>query len=111
MTTKELIEKTGWTMLSGISDKQITSAYVCDLLSWVMSHGEHGTAWITVMTHLNVLAVASLHDFSCVIIPENIAVSDEVISVANEKGVCLISTPSTAYGAAIKLAELDVSDI
>ena len=27
-------------------DRDVTCGYVCDLLSWVMAHGEEGMAWL-----------------------------------------------------------------
>ena len=111
MKTSDLITKTGWTLRAGSPGKEITSAYVCDLLSWVMAHGSSGTAWITVQTHLNVVAVASLHDFSCIIIPENIEISQDVLNIANEKDVCILSAPSSSYDAALKLGALGIGSV
>jgi predicted transcriptional regulator len=111
MTVNDLIKKTDWKVLAGSTDKDISSAYICDLLSWVMSHGKPGTVWITVQTHMNVVAVAALHDFACVIIPESIDVSDEVLNVANAKDVCIVSAPSSAYAAAGILSSLSISDV
>lgn len=111
MTVKQLIQSTGWKVLAGPTHHEITSAYVCDLLSWVMSHGRPGTAWVTVQTHLNVVAIASLHEFSCVIIPENITVSENVLNTAKEKNVCIISAPCTSYGAGIKMAGLGIGEV
>lgn len=111
MTVKALTEKMGWKLAAGRGDKEISSAYVCDLLSWVMAHGQPGTAWITVQTHENVLAVASLHDFACVIIPDNIDLSDKFESIADDKGITVISAPCTSYGVAKALAQLDVAEV
>ena len=33
-------------------------------------------AWVTVQTHLNVIAVASLGDMACIILPENITMEE-----------------------------------
>ena len=41
-------------------DREISCGYTCDLLSWVMAHGCEGMAWVTVQTHMNVVAVAAL---------------------------------------------------
>ncbi|MGI5849557.1 MAG: AraC family transcriptional regulator [Christensenellales bacterium] len=111
MTVNELILKTGWTCVAGNTDSNITSAYVCDLLSWVMAHGQEGTAWITVQTHLNVIAIASLLGFSCVIIPENIDISNETIRAATEKNVCILTAKCTAYGAAKAMADLGIGEV
>ncbi len=111
MTVKELAEKTGWEVIAGSPDGSVTSAYVCDLLSWVMAHGRQGMAWVTVQTHLNVVAIASLHEFSCVIIPESIEVSKDTIDAANEKCVCLLKADCTSYGAAKAMAALGVGEV
>lgn len=111
MTVNDLIQKTGWAVIAGRPDGFITSGYVCDLLSWVMAHGQKGTAWITVQAHLNVIAVASLLEFSCIIIPENIQVSKETIDAANEKNVCILSAACTSYGAARVMAQLGIGEV
>lgn len=77
--------------------REVTGGYACDLLSWVMTHGRTGTAWVTVQTHLNVVAVATLLDFSAVIIPEGIEVPEATIAKAADEGVALLATKKTAY--------------
>lgn len=113
MTVRELIDKTQWKVLAGSAalDKNITSGYVGDLLSWVMAHGKEGTAWVTVQTHLNVVAIACLHDFSCVIIPENIAVPEETLAKAEEEGIPLLQCGITGFGACRCLSELGIPEV
>ena len=48
-------------------NREVESGYVCDLLSWVMAKGAPGCAWITVMNHMNVIAVATLLDMACAV--------------------------------------------
>lgn len=79
------------------SDRLIKSGYVCDLLSHVMGHGVPDMAWVTVQTHINVVAVAALLDFACVIVPEGIAIDEKVVKKASEEGVTILSTEKTAY--------------
>lgn len=76
---------------------EVKSAYVCDLLSWVMAKGAPGTAWVTVMNHMNVIAVATLLDMACVVIPENIAVEKETLDKAAEEEIPVLSTDKSAY--------------
>ena len=78
-------------------DNPVSAGYACDLLSWVMAHGREHMAWVTVQTHMNVIAVATLHEMSCVIIPEGIRVEDAVAAKAAEEGVAMLSSPLTAY--------------
>lgn len=98
MRVNELIEKLELQMLAeGDGDAEITGGYTSDLLSWVMAHGVRGGAWITVQTHLNIIAVASLLDMSCIIIPENIEVDKPTLDKASEEGIAVLSSPRTAY--------------
>lgn len=110
MTVKELSQQTGWKVMSGSPDATVTSAYVCDLLSWVMAHAHEGAAWITVQAHLNVVAIASLLNLACVIIPEDIEIPASTLSVAQEKGICMLSAPCTSYGAAMTLCQMGVTE-
>ena len=78
-------------------DKEIKCGYACDLLSWVMSHREEGMAWVTVQTHLNVIAVASLAEMACVILPEGITMEPECLEKAVSEELTVLSSPMTAY--------------
>ena len=79
------------------TDREITCGYTCDLLSWVMAHGEEGMAWVTVQTHMNVIAVAVLADMACVIMPESIDMDKDSIEKAAEEGLCVLKSPLTAF--------------
>ena len=89
-------------------DREILCGYTCDLLSWVMAHGEEGMAWVTVQTHLNVVAVAALADMACVILPEGIAMEQDVLEKANSEGMCVLTSPLTAYEICGRMAQKGV---
>lgn len=99
MIVKAFGEKIGLKLLAGDSgaDKQITGVYICDLLSWVMAHSKKGDAWITVQTHSNVIAVASLLELACVIVPEDIEVEAETLEKAEDEGVAVLQSSMSAY--------------
>ena len=87
-------------------ERKIDGVYIGDLLSWVMGRAGEDNAWITIMTNINVVAVASLSDVACVILAEGTAPDNEVLSTAEEKGVNVLSSPLGAYEIAIKLSSL-----
>lgn len=98
MLVSELVEKHGFKQLSGTDlNRKISNVYSCDLLSWVMAKGKHDTAWITVQTHNNILAVASLLEFACIIIPEGIKVDQEIIDKANDQEVVMLSSDKESF--------------
>ena len=62
-----------------------------------MAHGEEGMAWVTVQTHLNVIAVAALAEMACVVLPEEISMEEESLKKAEAEGLCVLTTPLTTY--------------
>jgi hypothetical protein len=111
ITIKQLIDKTGFTPLTSVPDAEITSGYVCDMLSWVMARARCGTAWVTVQSHVNVVAVAALAGCACVIVPDNIEVPAETLTAAHSNEVCILSAPCTSYGVAAVLHDLGVGEV
>lgn len=89
-------------------DREIFGAYVGDLLSWVMGRAQEGNAWITIMSNVNVIAVASLADVSCVILAEGVKLDEGVEKTAEAKGINILSTDKSAYEVAKVLASLEV---
>ena len=91
-------------------DREITCGYTCDLLSWVMAHGCEGMAWVTVQIHMNVIAVASLAEMACVILPENIEMPPESLKKAEDEGLAVLQSPLTAFGICGRMAAAGIPD-
>ena len=61
MTVEQLSRECGFKVLSLPEPERVVSgAYMGDLLSWVMGRAQENNAWITIMSNINVAAVASL---------------------------------------------------
>jgi predicted transcriptional regulator len=107
MTVNKFAQKTGMKVLAGVNsiEKKMTGVYVCDLLSWVISHADKGHAWITVHTNLNIVAVAVLAEVSCIIIPEGILVEEATLKRADQEGVPILGTNMSAYEVCVKAAK------
>lgn len=87
-------------------DREINGAYCGDLLSWVMGKADEDNAFVTIMTNVNVLAVASLINMSVVIVCENAELSDEFISAAREKEINVIKSSMPSYETCVALSKL-----
>ena len=87
-------------------DRVVEGAYIGDLLSWVMGRAQSDNVWLTIMSNLNVVAVATLSDVSCILLCEGVSLDESVRSTAEAKGVNVLATAMTAYEAAKKLVEL-----
>ena len=86
-------------------DREIVCGYTCDLLSHVMGRGQPDMAWITVQAHMNVIAVAALLDFACVIVPESLPVEAPIIAKAQEEDIVVYSSDKTAFELVMLLGE------
>lgn len=105
MTVYELSQNSQFNVLClPEPEREINGVYIGDLLSWVMGKAQYDNVWITIMSNINVIAVASLSDVSCVLLAEDVTLDDDVLSTAKQKGINILSTPMSAYDAAIKLS-------
>lgn len=107
MKVKELAQKLNMQQITSAgSEKEVTGVYACDLLSRVMSGCNAGDAWITVQTHLNVLAVAELDDAACIIVPEDITIDADTVEKAEEKGIAVLSSEKNTYEICWRIHEI-----
>lgn len=109
MTVSELKEKLALnTIVLPNGCQEISGCYIGDLLSWVMSAAQTGNIWITIMSNINIVAVATLCETSCIILAEGVSVNDEIIETANLKGVNILSSEKNAYVLAKEISELKI---
>ncbi len=107
MTVKQLTEKIILKeFVLSDPEREITGGYAGDLLSWVMGRASEGDAWITIMTNINVIAVASLADTACVILAEGVAPDEEMLSVARAKQINLLGSEESTFALCSKVGEL-----
>ncbi len=106
ISTELIKEKLGLRVLNEAGERVAKAGYVCDLLSWVMGRVEADSAWVTVMTNVNVIAVASLRDVACVIVSEGADVPEQVIARARENSINLYATDLNSYEAVERLVNI-----
>ena len=99
MKVQELVEKLNLKVLSGEKglDREIDGCYISDLLSDVMGNAMEGNIWITLQTHKNVMAVASLKEMSCIILVKNLVPNDETIEQSNDEDLPILQTNLPTY--------------
>ena len=98
ITVSALAERLGLEKINiGDPDREITAGYVGDLLSWVMGRAPEGGAWITVMTNVNVIAVAALSDVACVILAEGAELDEAALSRAKTEGINVLASSKPAF--------------
>ena len=88
-------------------EREFSGVYIGDLLSWVMGRAKSDNVWITIMSNINIIAVASLVDTACIVLAEGVALDDNVRQTAERKGINVFSTEKTAYELAVLFARLE----
>jgi hypothetical protein len=86
-------------------DREVRGGYAGDLLSWVMGKAQADEAWLTIMSNVNVAAVAVLTDVSCVILTESVTPDQGLLEKAAAKDVNLLGSSLGTFELAVRLAE------
>jgi hypothetical protein len=109
MNCIEFAEKLHLTPLCEKDGKiEIEGVYIGDLLSIVMSKAKKNYAWITIQTHINIVAVAELLELACIIVVENMEVDDDTLLKAKELKIPVFKTSESAYQMACRIYELGI---
>lgn len=90
---------------NGLSN-EISGGYVSDLLSDVMGYAKEGEIWITLQTHQNIIAVASLKDVSAIIIVKGAVPETDTIVKSNTENIPVLSTDLDTFNITGRLFEL-----
>lgn len=108
MKVTELVENLKLTVLSGENglENEITGGYSSDLLSDVMGHAKEGQVWITLQTHKNVMAIASLKDLAAVILVKGLEPEQDMATQSNVENIPVLGTALEAFEINGKLYEL-----
>ena len=107
MTVKEIIEKLDLKCLNeAYLDAEVTGAYASDLLSDVMGNARSGQVWITMQTHKNVSAIASLKDLPAVILVRDGVPDPDMLNHAREEDICILVSKDATYQVCGKLYAL-----
>lgn len=108
MTVRNVMEELELFLIAGASgiDSEVKKVYIGDLLSWVMGNAEQKCIWVTVQSHVNIVAVASLISASCIIVSEGVFVGQDTVERANNEGIPIFASSYTSYQLAKQLINL-----
>ena len=75
MTVQDIVSQLNLTVCSGQEglQREVKGGYTSDLLSDVMGHAQEGDVWVTLQTHKNVMAIASLKEIAAIILVSSVA--------------------------------------
>ena len=89
-------------------DVEVTGGYASDLLSCVMARARQGNIWVTLQSHLNIVAVAALLQLAGIIITEGMQPDPATLEKAREEGIPILTTSRTTFSIVSQLAQLGI---
>lgn len=94
MKVSDLVEKLDLKVFSGNEglENEVSGGYVSDLLSDVMGAAAEGEVWITLQTHQNIMAIASLKDLAAIILVKGFEPDEDTLEHSNEEGIPVLGT-------------------
>ena len=107
MTVSEMATKLGlriFCMPEG--DRQVTGGYAGDLLSWVMGRANAGDAWVTIMSNVNIVAVATLADPCCIVLSEGVEPDADALLKAESMGINILGSEKDTFSLCADIASI-----
>ena len=84
-------------------DKEVSSVFGCDLMSDVLAYADDQAVLLTGLVNPQVIRTAVMMDMVCIVFVRSKAPSDEMLALAKESGIVVLSTDMTMYTACGKL--------
>lgn len=108
MTVRQIAEELGLRVFTGETnlDIEVNGGYVSDLLSDVMGNAGEGEVWITLQSHMNVVAIASLKELAAIFLVKGIEPGEQVLAKAIEEGIPILGTSKKTFETAGELFKM-----
>ncbi|MFA5444610.1 MAG: DRTGG domain-containing protein [Bacteroidales bacterium] len=99
MTVREIVESLHLKVFTGDQglDSPVEGGYTSDLLSDVMGYADAGRIWITLQTHKNIMAIASLKELAAVLLVKGFEPDEDTKALAGKEGIPILGTTEQAF--------------
>ncbi|MFC1713457.1 serine kinase [Candidatus Poribacteria bacterium] len=113
MKLKEIVERLGFEVKTGAAflDAEVTGGYASDLLSDVLANSQEGNIWVTLQTHQNIVAIASIKELAGIVLVNNRQPTEETISKATEEDMPIVISSLPAFELIGRLYEMGISGL
>jgi hypothetical protein len=110
MNLREIVTALGLEIKTGenLLDRQVRGGYAGDLLSDVLAHAKEGDVWITLQTHVNIVAVATAKNIAAIIIVQGRSPEPGTLQKAAEEQVPIFVSNLSTYDVVCMLSDLGI---
>ena len=111
MTVSDIVNFFGLKIRTGENqlNEEVTGGYASDLLSDVIAHSRKGNIWITIQTHPNIVAVATMKELTAIILAGGREPDPETVQKAEEEGIPILVSPLFTFELAGRLYQTGIS--
>lgn len=103
----ELIKKCDLSVYSGDNfDEEVKNVYIGDLLSDVMGNAKEDSVWLTVQSHINIIAVANITSTKVIILCNGLNYEKGTKEKAELNNVVLLKSNQNSFETVKKIIEL-----
>jgi len=110
LKVNEIIEPLDLKIITGktLLEREVKGGCVGDLLSVILGKASEDSVWITVQSHINIVAVASLVDMACIIVSEGFTIDEDAVKKAIEEDIILLSSKKSSFELCAGLSKLNI---
>ncbi len=90
-------------------NEEVTGGYAGDLLSDVIAHGHKGNIWVTIQTHPNIVAVATMKELAGIILAGGREPDSDTLKKAEEEESPILVSPLFTFEVVGKLYQMGIS--
>ena len=111
MRLNELVDTLGLTVTSASSSlaRDVGGGYSSDLLSDAIANANEGDIWITLQTHVNIVAVAVMKDIAGIILVNGRKPDSDTLERAKKEDVPIMISEMPAFELIGRLYQIGVS--
>ncbi len=111
MTVSDIVKSFGLKIKTGKNrlNEEVTGGYAGDLLSDVIAHSRKGSIWVTIQTHPNIVAVASMKELAGIILAGGREPDADTLKKAEEEEIPILVSPLFTYEVVGKLYQMGIS--
>jgi predicted transcriptional regulator len=111
VTVSDIVNFLGLKIRTGENqlNEEVTGGYASDLLSDVIAHSGKGNIWVTLQTHPNVVAVATMKELAGIILTGGREPDLETVQKAEEEGIPILVSPLFTFELVGRLYQIGIS--
>jgi predicted transcriptional regulator len=89
--------------------EEVTGGYASDLLSDVIAHSRKGNIWVTIQTHPNIVAVATMKELAGIVLTGGREPDSDTLRKAEEEEIPILVSPLFTFELVGKLYQMGIS--